>query len=1170
MSAIFISHSSKDNAIAGEVKAKLLEQGHHSVFLDFDPEDGIPAGRNWEKELYARLRGCQAVIVLCSEHSMTSRWCFAETTQARSLGKHLFPLKVAACQISPLLSDFQVTDLTLNPIEGYQRLWSGLKKVGLDPADLFDWDGTRPPYPGLLAFQEQDAAVYFGRDTAIQGTIETLNRLQRLGGSRLVLVLGASGSGKSSLLRAGVVPKLKRDKDRWLVLDPFRPLGRPFDGLSMVLAGTFASFGKSRDWKSIRDALNPAADSASGAHLLDLANDLRVAAGRREATILLAIDQFEELLGRDTDQSASLFFRWLKAVLSQPSSPFLAVATLRSDFLGAFQTHEAIRDLRYEPLPLPQMALADYAQVIEGPARIAGVELEAGLAQAMVADTATDDALPLLAFTLRELWDRYSDDERLTLGEYQDRLGGLQGSLARAAEALFAERTLSEDEELHLRKAFLSMVRVDEEGRYVRRPARWTELPEDVLDLLERFVKARLLVSHSEGAERILEVAHEALFRSWDRLVAWLNADREFLLWRQRLRVEVDEWARTGHDAGALLRGVPLAEAERWLRQRTTELSPKERDYISEGSALRKRQEEAEIEQRKREIAQAQALAAEAEARRKAETERAEEARRSERRARKFSGFLVAFLLIAVISALVAFVQMDRAKYQARRSSSNELAAAAIYNLRNDPERSVLLALHGVLQTYADHAVTPGAEDALHRAVQASRVRLTLSGHTSAVHAVAFSPDGTRLATTSEDRTAKIWDTASGKELLTLSGHSKSVWGVAFSPDGVHLATASEDRTATLWDAVSGKQLNVFYGPSEAVVVAFSSDGMRLATAYADGMVRVWDVASGKQLLSLSGHNDAVRGLSFSPDGMRLATASKDRTAKVWDAVSGKDLLSLSGHTDEVKGIAFSPDGTRLATASHDGTAKVWDATSGKELITLDGHIGEVWAIAFSPDGTRLATASWDKTARVWDPTTGKELLTLLCPNVAFRLAFSPDGTRLATVSLDQIEVWDVTSGKEVLRTESGPSAVLGIAFSPDGTRLATAKQDGTTTVRDATSGEEFLTLSGHYGQVLRVTFSPNGTRLATASEDGTAKVWDAASGMELLVLSGHNGQVTGAAFSPDGKRLATASEDATVQVYLMDVDELIKLARTRITRSLTVEECRQYLHRERCPLPTP
>lgn len=396
MSAIFISHSSRDNAIAGEFKARLAGQGHHSVFLDFDPDDGIPAGRNWEGELYVKLRTCQALIVLCSEHTMASPWCFAEITQAKSMGKHIFPVKVAACQVLPLLSDVQFTDLTRNQDEGYQRLWSGLKQVGLDPAELFNWDGTRSPYPGLLAFQEQDAAVYFGRGKHIQKTMEALNRLRNhtdSDDSRLALILGASGSGKSSLVRAGVVPRLKRDKDRWLVLEPFRPLGQPFDKLAMVLASAFRAFGKPFDLKSIRNALEPVG-TASRPQLMELVNELRVMAGRREATVLLVIDQLEELLGGDANASAIQFFHLLKAVLSQPNTPFLAVATLRSDFLGAFQIHEAIQGLAYEPILLPQMALGDFGRVIEGPAKVAGLEVEAGLAQAMVADTATDDALP--------------------------------------------------------------------------------------------------------------------------------------------------------------------------------------------------------------------------------------------------------------------------------------------------------------------------------------------------------------------------------------------------------------------------------------------------------------------------------------------------------------------------------------------------------------------------------------------------------------------------------------------------------------------------------------------------------------------------------------------------------------------------------------------------------
>jgi hypothetical protein len=589
MSAIFISHSSKDNDIAAEVKKKLLEQGHISIFLDFDPDLGIPSGRNWEKELYARLRGSQAVIVLCSEYSMTSPWCFAEITQARSLGKHIFPVKIATCQISPILCDVQVTDLTLNPIEGYQRLWSGLKNIGLDPMDLFDWDGMRPPYPGLLAFQEQDAAIYFGRNAAIQESMDTLIRLDAIGGPRLVMVLGASGSGKSSLVRAGVIPRLKRNKDRWLVLEPFRPLERPLDALAMVLSGAFASFGNARDWKTVRDKLNTLNGSAGNFELDDLANDLRIAAGRRESTVLLVIDQFEELLGQKSDPSAALFIRLLNKVLSQPSSPFLVVCTLRSDFLGAFQSHKALQGLRYEPIHLRQMALGDFAQVIEGPAQVEGFEFDPGLVQAMVADTATDDALPLLAFTLRELYDRRNSNGCLTMKVYREELGGLQGSVARAAEAIFADRTMDADRERHLRKAFLSMVRVDEKGRYARKPAAWNQLPEEVYDFLERCVQARLLVSRGDGVERTLEVAHETLFHSWDRLGRWLEEDRAFLLWHQRLRSHVDEWEGSQHDESNLLRGPALAEAEYKLAERSDDLSQAERTFLEISSALRDR-----------------------------------------------------------------------------------------------------------------------------------------------------------------------------------------------------------------------------------------------------------------------------------------------------------------------------------------------------------------------------------------------------------------------------------------------------------------------------------------------------------------------------------------------------------------------------------------------------
>ncbi|HUP43810.1 MAG TPA: toll/interleukin-1 receptor domain-containing protein, partial [Thermoanaerobaculia bacterium] len=264
MSAIFLSHSSRDASVAAEVRERLREQGHRSVFLDFDPECGIPAGRDWEQELYRQLRACQAVIVLCSEHTMASHWCFAEITHAKALGKQVFPVKVAPCEIEPILTSRQILDLTRDPEDAYRRLWAGLKAAGLDPADAFDWDGSRPPYPGLLAFQEEDAAVFFGREREIHEGLQQLRRLQRFGAARMLLVLGASGSGKSSLVRAGLLPRLRRSAEGWIALDPFRPGDDPFRELAGALSHTLREAGKPCTWHQLYERLRPAGDGAVG------------------------------------------------------------------------------------------------------------------------------------------------------------------------------------------------------------------------------------------------------------------------------------------------------------------------------------------------------------------------------------------------------------------------------------------------------------------------------------------------------------------------------------------------------------------------------------------------------------------------------------------------------------------------------------------------------------------------------------------------------------------------------------------------------------------------------------------------------------------------------------------------------------------------------------------
>lgn len=564
MSVIFISHSSRDNAIAEALKTWLEANGYTSLFLDFDPSEGIPAGKDWEKELYRKLRVCRALVVICRSHSLRSCWCFAEIAFARSEGKPIFPIRVDAVKLPPQLADVQVIDLHAGDKEWHLRMSRGLSRAGLDPRAIHSWDPQRSPFPGLSSFEERDAATYFGRETLIWEGLDRMRAMRVHRGPSMLLILGISGSGKSSLLRAGLLPRLRKNQMDWCVLSAFRPAPDPLTGLALSLSEAFKGSHTDDDLTRhspacLRQTLATATDTVTT--LRDLLADLRRSLDREEATVVMPIDQLEELLVGDapSDPSNGAFLLILRGLLQGAAGPVLLVTTLRSDLLGLLQARPELDGLSFEQLLMSPMGPEGYAQAIEGPAALAGLRLESGLTQRIVADTGTDDALPLLAFTLQQLWERYGrEDGVLTIDDYQKGLGGLAGAVQREADSALRAAALDEPGMGRLHRAFLEMARIDDHGRVVRRPAQWTSIPPDLRPVLERFVKARLLVEGRE--EGSVEVAHEALLRHWSVLANWLAEDQDFMLWRRRLEAALEEFQRTGEPLGA----ASLAEALRW------------------------------------------------------------------------------------------------------------------------------------------------------------------------------------------------------------------------------------------------------------------------------------------------------------------------------------------------------------------------------------------------------------------------------------------------------------------------------------------------------------------------------------------------------------------------------------------------------------------------------
>ena len=945
-----------------------------------------------------------------------------------------------------------------------------------------------------------DSELFFGREALTERLTSHVMDLFVQAPTRFLAVVGASGSGKSSLVRAGLAVTLKRAGWEVIVITP-----------------------TATPMKTLEATIDP----------LLIKNAERV---------LILVDQFEEVFTLCHDELERIaYIDKLLALAQEKMKKTSVVIALRADFYSHCAQYPLLRQaVAAEQEYIGQMTSEELRCAIEKPARQGGWEFEPGLVEVMLQDLSTHGshepepgALPLLSHALLSTWE-HRRGRMFTLNGYHAS-GGVQGAIAETAESVFTDQ-LNQTQQVIAREVFLRLTELGEGTEDTRRRAALNELVHqsgeaiELRAVLNTLAEARLITINEDNAE----VAHEALIREWQRLHDWLTHDRDGLLLHRHLTESAQEWAERGNDPAELYRGARLAQAREWASANEERLNTAERTFLA-----------ASIEQEEHD-------ALEREAQRQRELEAslklAETKSRAAKQLRRRAFYLLGALVLAAIAALAASGFAIRSNADFTHVKAQRLAAEANSLMQSgaDPQLIALLSLRSISTQH-----TLEGDTALDAAARLAFPVQIFNTDTNGVWSVAFSSDGKTILT-GQDNNVRLWNVQSGQELRQFPGDINSL--AVFSPDGRYILTGDATDKAKLWDLQSGQAIQQFsVGDAIIMSISYSPDGKYAVTGDTNNTATLWDIKTGQKIRQFIDTN-SVLSIAFSPDSKFLVTTTFDKTATLWQVDTGAQVRVFTGHTGEVWAVAFSPDGKYIVTGSRDQTARLWDVQTGKELHKFAGHIDWVNAVAISPDGRYLATGSADKTVILWDIQTGLELHHFSGQTGAISsMSFSPDGRYLLSGSYDgSVWMWDL----QQISGEYPPlllnHSVYSVAFTPDGQRVVTAGDDNIVRLWDVSTGKvlQEFTVADNWG-VFSVAVSPDGQFILTGDSDGTARLWSLQSGQIVQSFPVHQWGVSRVAFSPDGKYALTSSYDGIIRIWDLQTGML----KTKFVNDPTVNE---------------